>query len=328
MTLILGENLLHDSLSMIEAIDLVEEAYRHEAAGQTISAPRQTTLTEKGWMRLMYAADYQAGYAAFKAFHLTRAVGVRYVVSLYRLEDGEFLAILDARESTDLRTGATSGVAARYMAPEGSQSLGILGSGHQAITQLEAMAAVLPLTSVAVYSPTPENRHAFAENMSEKLNLEVRAVDTPEEALQDQPVVVLATNITGPKPVLRSSWLSEPCLVCGVGSTRRESIEVDLDTIRRSDWVVMDTAHASEEAGDLGAALDEGILHPDEIWTLAQLLERKPGPLKEGFAVFKSVGSALQDLAVAVGYYERMKGNTMVIDAPGLASLKSRKKRT
>ena len=145
MTLILRENTLKGALRMSEAIDLIDEAYHHEAAGQTLSAPRQTTLTEKGWMRLMYAADFTAGYAAVKVFHLTRGAGVRYVVSLYRLEDGELLAILDGRELTALRTGAVSGAAARYMAPQGASSAGILGSGYQATTQLEAVAAELPL---------------------------------------------------------------------------------------------------------------------------------------------------------------------------------------
>jgi alanine dehydrogenase len=327
MTLILGENTLHDALSMAEAIELVETAYKHEAAGQTLTAPRQTTLTEKGWMRLMYSADFKAGYAAVKMFHLTRGAGVRYVISLYRLEDGELLAILDGRELTAIRTGAVSGVAARYMAPEGAQTVGCLGSGYQAITQLDALAAVLPLTSVSVFSPTPKNRKAFAEQMSERLDLDVRAVDSAEAAFQDQPVVIVCTNVTGPDPVMQASWLSDPVFVCGVGSTRIESIEIDLDTFRTSQLTVMDTTHTAEEAGDLRQALDAGILDPEQVWTLAQLVERNPERPKEGTTVFKSVGSALQDLAVAAGCYERLKDSEGAVVAEGLASLKASKKR-
>jgi len=327
MTLILGENTLRDALSMAEAIDLIDDAYRHEAAGQTLSAARQTTLTEKGWMRLMYAADFAAGYAAVKVFHLTRGVGVRYVVSLYHLEDGELLAILDGRELTALRTGAVSGVAARYLAPQGSNSVGILGSGYQASTQLEAMAAELSLTSASVFSPTPKNRQAFAERMSERLNLDVKAVDTAEAAFRDQPVAVVCTNATGPDPVMEASWLSDPVFVCGVGSTRMESIEVDLDTFRASHLTVMDSAHAAEEAGDLRQALDVGFMDPEQVWTLAQLVERNPERPSKGTMVFKSVGSALQDLAVAAGYYERLRSSTDVVQIAGLASLKGRKSR-
>jgi ornithine cyclodeaminase/alanine dehydrogenase-like protein (mu-crystallin family) len=323
MTLILGEELLKGALKMSEAIDLIEEVYQHEAAGKTISAPRQTTVTEQGWMRLMYAADFASGYAATKAFHLTRNVGVRYVVSLYRLEDGELLAILDARELTALRTGAVSGVAARYMAPQGANTAGILGSGNQSITQLEAIAAELPLVSACVFSPTPENRRIFAERMSERLNLEIIAVDSAQEALQGQPVALVSTNTVGPDPVMDADWLSDPTLVCGVGSTRMESVEIDLETFSKSQLTVIDTDHAAEEAGDLRRALDGEVVNLERFWNLAKLVEMKPKRPSAGVTVFKSVGSGLQDLAVAVGYYERLKLRDDLIDMPGLASLKT-----
>jgi alanine dehydrogenase len=327
MTLILGENTLQGSLNMAEAIDLIQDAYRHEAAGQTFTAPRQTSLTKKGWMRLMYSADFASGYAAVKAFHLTRGAGVRYVVSLYRLEDGELLAILDGRELTALRTGAVSGVAARHMGPKDASSIGLLGSGYQSMTQLEAMATALPLTSASVFSPTPENRKAFAKNMSEKLNLDVQAVDSAQDAFRHQPVVVVCTNVTGPDPIMQASWLSDPVFVCGAGSTRIESIEIDLDTFRASQLTVMDTAHAAEEAGDLRQALEAGFMNPENVWTLAQLVQRKPEQPTTGTTIFKSVGSALQDLAVAAGYYERLKTSKRVEKVTGLASLKDSKKR-
>jgi ornithine cyclodeaminase/alanine dehydrogenase-like protein (mu-crystallin family) len=322
MTLLLGEDHLNGALSMSEAIELVEKAYLHEAAGQTLSAPRQTTVTEKGWMRLMYAADFAAGYAAVKAFHLTKGVGVRYVVYLYRLEDGELVAIMDGRESTFLRTGAVSGVAARYMAPQEASSAGILGSGNYAITQLEAIAATLPLTSARVFSPTPKNRQGFAREMSDRLNIKVKAVDSAEAALRDQPVVIICTNSRGPDPVMQSSWLSDPVFVCGVGSTRKESIEIDLETFRASHLTVMDSNHAAEEAGDLLQALDANILQPEALWNLAKLVQRKPERRTKGVTVFKSVGSGLQDLAVAAGYFERLKSRKGVPQVSGLASLK------
>jgi ornithine cyclodeaminase/alanine dehydrogenase-like protein (mu-crystallin family) len=326
MTLILGEDILDGVLSMSDAIDLIETAYRHEAEGQTLTAPRQTTLSDKGWMRMMYSADFAAGYAGVKAFHLTKGVGVRYVVYLYRLEDGELLAILDARELTALRTGAVSGAAARYLAPQGANSVGILGSGNYSITQLEAVAAALPITSACVFSPTPENRQGFAKEMSKRLDLEVVAVESAEAAFKDQPIVIVCTNARGPDPVMEASWLSDPVFVCGVGSTRRESIEIDLDTFRKSRLTVMDSDHAAEEAGDLRQAMDNNAIQPESTWNLAQLVERKPERPTEGVTVFKSVGSGLQDLAVATGYYERLKSRTDIDQVAGLASLKTSKK--
>jgi ornithine cyclodeaminase/alanine dehydrogenase-like protein (mu-crystallin family) len=270
----------------------------------------------------MYSADFAAGYSAVKAFHLTKGVGVRYVVYLYRLEDGELVAIMDGREVTFLRTGAVSGVAARYLAPQGASSVGILGAGNYAITQLEAIAAALPLTSARIYSPTPKNREGFAQEMSNRLDLEVIAVDSAEAAFKDQPMVILCTNTRGPDPVMKASWLSDPVLVCGVGSTRRESIEIDLDTFRASHLTVMDSDHAAEEAGDLLQALGNSVLQPETLWNLAQLVERTPERPRNGVTVFKSVGSGLQDLAVAAGYYERFKSRNEVHQVSGLASLK------
>ncbi|MFQ5859158.1 MAG: ornithine cyclodeaminase family protein [Anaerolineae bacterium] len=322
MTLILGEETLADVLDMAEAIDLVEEAYTHEAAGRTLIAPRQTTKLEGGWMRLMFAADYATGYAATKAFHLARGVGVRYLVLLYRLEDGELLAILDGRLITDLRTGATSGVAARRLAPPVASSVGILGSGHQARTQLEALAVVLPLVSASVFSLTREHRRAFADEMSEKLGLAVEPVDSAAAAVRGQPVVVLATNATGPEPVLRASWLADSALICAVGSTRAEAIEVDEATFERAKLVVVDTLNAATEAGDLQRALESGRISPDGLLSLAQLVGRPPEPFAGGHAVFKSVGTALQDLALAARYYERLGPGSQGLAAPGLASLK------
>jgi ornithine cyclodeaminase/alanine dehydrogenase-like protein (mu-crystallin family) len=326
MTFILGENVLKGALKMSEAIGLIEEAYLHEANEQTLCAPRQTTVTEKGWMRLMYAADFASGYAAVKAFHFTKGVGVRYIVYLYRLEDGELLAILDARELTFLRTGAVSGVAARYLAPDGASSVGILGSGNYAITQLEAVAAVLPLRSARVFSPTPENRQGFAKEMSERLNINITAVDSAEAALNHQPVVIICTNVRGSDPIMAASWLSDPVFVCGAGSTRRESVEIDQDTFRASHLTVMDSDHAAHEAGDLIQALENNALQVEDVWNLAQLVDRKPPRPRQGVTVFKSVGSGLQDLAIAAGYYERLKLSEGVEQVKGLGSLKTSKK--
>ena len=126
MAIVLGGQALEGVLQMNDAIDILEAMSKHEAAGRTLIAPRQTVPMEGGWMRLMFAADYESGYAATKAFHMVRGVGVRDVVSLYRVADGELLAVLDGRLITDMRTGAASGVAARHLKLPSSVSVGLL----------------------------------------------------------------------------------------------------------------------------------------------------------------------------------------------------------
>jgi ornithine cyclodeaminase/alanine dehydrogenase-like protein (mu-crystallin family) len=322
MALILGAQALEGVLRMRDAVDLIETMSRHEAAGRTLIAPRQTVPIEGGWMRLMFAADYESGYAATKAFHMVRGVGVRYVISLYRVRDGELLAVLDGRLITDRRTGAASGLAARCLKLPSSVTAGIVGSGHQARMQLEALAATLHVTAASVYSPNAQHRHAFASEMTRKLDLPVTAVDSAEAAARGHAVVVVATNATGVEPVLRRRWLGECRLVCAVGSTRRESIEVDAATFGDAAMVIVDSMLAAEEAGDLQQAMEKGVLGLERQVTLAQLVAQGKQTLGGGYAVFKSVGTALQDLALAARYYELLQSAGGVLSAPSLATLK------
>lgn len=322
MAVILGAQALEGVLGVRDAIDLLEVMSQHEAAGCTLVSPRQTIPVEGGWMRLMFAADYESGYAATKAFHMVRGVGVRYVVSLYRVEDGELLAVLDGRLITDMRTGAASGVAARYLKLPSSVTAGILGSGHQSRMQLEALAAELHVTAASVYSPNPGHRRAFAAEMTRKLDLPVTAADTAETAARGHAVVVVATNAVGSEPILRRRWLAECRLVCAVGSTRRESVEVDAATFGDAAVVIVDSMLAAEEAGDLQQAMEAGALGLDRQTTLAQLVAQGRQGLGGGYAVFKSVGTALQDLALATRYYELLRSRDGVLSSPDLASLK------
>lgn len=322
MALILGAQALEGVLRMHDAIDMLEAMSRHEAAGRTLIAPRQTVPVEGGWMRFMFAADYESGYAATKAFHMVRGVGVRYVVSLYRVKDGELLAVLDGRLITDMRTGAASGVAARCLKLPSAVAVGILGSGHQSRMQLEALAATLHVTGASVYSPNAQHRRAFAAEMTRKLDLPVAAADSAEAAARGHAVVVAATNAVGAEPVLRRRWLDECRLVCAVGSTRRESIELDAATFGDAAMVIVDSLLAAEEAGDLQQAIATGALGLDRQVTLAQLVAQGKQSLGGGYAVFKSVGTALQDLTLAVRYYELLQSAKSALAAPDLASLK------
>jgi alanine dehydrogenase len=126
----------------------------------------------------------------------------------------------------------------------------------------------------------------------------------------------------GTTPVLRRRWMDECRLVCAVGSTRRESIEVDADTFGDAAIVVVDSLLAAEEAGDLQQAMATGALELGRQATLAQLVEQGKVNLAGGYAVFKSVGTALQDLALASRYYELLQRSGKGLTVPDLASLK------
>jgi ornithine cyclodeaminase/alanine dehydrogenase-like protein (mu-crystallin family) len=321
MTVMLDAGALQGVLGMRDAIDLLEEMSRHEASGRTFISPRLNTAFEGGWMRMMFGADYQAGYCATKAYHLVEGAGVRYVVSLYRLADGELLAVMDGRLITDLRTGAASGVVARRVAAGSPVRVGLIGAGHQSRMQLESLAAVYPVRSATVFSPTPAHREAFAREMAGKLGFSVIAAESAEAAARGHDVVVAATSSRSREPVLRGAWLDRCRLLCAVGSTRPESVEVDADCFRGAGLVVVDSQRAVEEAGDLQAAVQGGAAPAEKQATLAQLVTGKAAVPAQGRVVFKSVGTALQDLALAARYYELL-GPSAAARVGSLASLK------
>lgn len=322
MALMLGAEALEGVVGTDEAIDILEILSKHEAAGKTFVAPGLNSTFEGGWMRMLFAADYEAGYAATKAFHMIEGVGVRYVVSLYRIADGELLAVLDGRLITDLRTGGASGVVARKVKIEAPVTMAVIGTGNQARMQLETLASVYQLESVRVFSPTKEHRERFARQMSSKLALPVKAADSAEGAARGASIVVVATSTQSSEPVLRGEWLDSCRLLCAVGSTRPQSVEVDERAFADAKIVVVDTPRAAEEAGDLMQAVAKGALTAERQVTLAQMVAGASELPEQGLVVFKSVGTALQDLALAVRYYQRLRLRQDLPSAPDLASLK------
>jgi ornithine cyclodeaminase/alanine dehydrogenase-like protein (mu-crystallin family) len=228
-------------LSMAEAIDLLERTLTHEARGSTSVSPKFTTEFDGGAMRVLFAADSDAGYCAMKAYHSIDGVGTRYVVLLYSLKDGELLALIDGRLITDLRTGAASGVAARKVPLTGPATVGLVGSGNQARTQLESLAAVYKVESAAVYSPTVVRREAFAAEMSAKLGFPVTPVNSAEAAVRGRRVVATASNARNDEPVVRAEWLEDCRLLCAVGNTRPQFAEVDVGSFRRAGIVIAAT---------------------------------------------------------------------------------------
>lgn len=321
MTVMLGADALEGALGMRDAIDLLEAASQHEASGRTFVSPRLNTAFDGGWMRMMFAADYEAGYAATKAYHMIQGAGVRYVVSLYRLRDGALLSVLDGRLITDLRTGAASGVVARRVPIRHGVSIGIIGSGHQARMQLESLACVYRIESAAVFSPTAAHREAFAREMSSRHGIAVTAVESAEAAARGRAIIVAATSSRSREPVLKREWVSGCRLLCAVGSTRPESVEVDPGCFGDAALVAVDSERAVDEAGDLQQAEKAGLVSKKRA-TLAQIVSGQAAVPREGMILFKSVGTALQDLALGQRYYELLGAQAGRPAAPQLASLK------
>jgi ornithine cyclodeaminase/alanine dehydrogenase-like protein (mu-crystallin family) len=135
-------------------------------------------------------------------------------------------------------------------------------------------------------------------------------------------VVTSASSSRSKEPILRGAWLSECRILCAVGNTRAQFAEADVQCFRDATLVVMDSAHAMEEAGELKQAAAAGALPEAKRATLAQLVTGKATVPGKGLIAFKSVGTALQDLALAARYYELLGGRSGLPAAADLGSLK------
>jgi ornithine cyclodeaminase/alanine dehydrogenase len=173
-----------------------------------------------------------------------------------------------------------------------------------------------------VFSPTPGHRDKFARDMTVRLGIPVAAADTVEAAVRGANVVVAATSSRSAEPVLRGEWLDRCRLLCAVGSTRPESVEIDARCFERADLVVIDSERAAEEAGDLRQAIEAGAAPESKRVNLAQIAAGATSPPMEGMVLFKSVGTALQDLALAIQYFEQLGELPHYSRVAELASLK------
>jgi ornithine cyclodeaminase/alanine dehydrogenase len=163
--------------------------------------------------------------------------------------------------------------------------------------------------------------------MSAKLDLPVTAVDSAEAAARGRPVVVTASNARTAEPILKGAWLKDCRLLCAVGNTRRQFAEVDVQCFRDASIAIVDSRHALEEAGELRRAVEAGALPDTKLATLAQLVTGTARVPPEGLVTFKSVGMALQDLALAARYYELLRGKPGTVIGPDVASLRDAAKR-
>lgn len=285
-------------LDMRTAIDAVEEAFRRLAAGEADNVPRQRAKAPRIVLHSMSAALPHLGLVGWKCYTTTRH-GAQFLVGLYEMESGRLAALVEADRLGRVRTGAVTGLAAEYMAPLEASEAGLFGTGHQAETQLAALAEVRQLKRVFVYSRDQKKRENFADRMSEQLGLEISPVDRPQEAAEELPLVVTATNSA--EPVFDGHWLAEGSYVAAVGSNWLTRAEIDSTVVRRADNIVCDSIVACQnEAGDFVDALQKGIFDWSRAVELADVVTgRAVGRgSPQSLTLFKSVGLALEDVAV------------------------------
>jgi ornithine cyclodeaminase/alanine dehydrogenase len=301
MTLYLSEQDIDGLLTPEDALEAVEGSFRRLAEGVVENVPRRRLRLDGGMLAVMSAADLGLGVAGVKTYAAGRG-GASFVIVLFDVATDELLAVIAADRIGQYRTGAASGVAAKYLARREAKSLGLIGAGLQAEMQLRAIRAALPgIEEVVVYSRTPETREAFAKAHG------VEAVEAAQEAAA-QDVVVTITNSRD--PVLRGDWVRAGTLVCAAGANRPQARELDNAVLQRAAFVCCDSVDdAKIESGDLIEPVEQGVLDWLEVHELSEVVsgQVQSRQSEDDIVVFKSNGIAAWDLAIGALAVERAR---------------------
>jgi len=292
MTLYLSESDVASLLTPADAVPVVEACFLRLASGEAVNEPRKRLPLPDGYLAVMAATDIGLGYAGLKSYTLVEGT-LAFVVCLFSLDDGSLAAVIEADRLGQLRTGAASGVAARHLARDGASTIGLIGCGWQAESQLAAIRAAVPTLDRAVaWCRTPDRLARFCE----------KTAAVPAESAQDAAACdVVVTATTAKDPVLRGEWLAEGALVCAIGANDPSARELDNRVLDRASFVCCDSiAQAKLESGDLIEPIATGTLDWLEVHELQEVVAGetagRAGP--RDIVLFKSNGLAAWDVAI------------------------------
>jgi alanine dehydrogenase len=307
MALLLREKHVTELLDIETAIAAVEEVLTHQGLGAATNRSRYRVPTPTSQLHVMAAGDKQLGVTGVKIYTVSRK-GARFLVLLYDAANGDLLAMIEADRLGQMRTGAASGVATKYMARKDADSVGIFGTGWQSESQLMAVCAVRSIKSIAAYGRNTERREEFANKMTDLLKVDVTPVDSPEKAASGRAIIITSTSSR--EPVLKGEWIDAGTHLNIVGSNFLSKAEIDVETVKAASIIAVDSVEQSRvEAGDLLAALERGVITWESVTELGRIVAgRDPGRRSDqDITLFKSNGIALEDISTALRVYKLAK---------------------
>lgn len=308
-------------LPMDEALVVLEDAFRSVAHREATNFPRYRGARPGVTLNVLSAISARLDAAVVKAYPIVRqdvTVGSTLTVLLYNLSTGALDAILEGSALGQIRTGAASGVAAKYMARLDSRVVTLFGAGFQAESQIEALSRVLPkLERVNLVSRSTTRAQQFCEAMMRSTGLRVVVTSDVERAVSEADVITTATGTH--RPLFSGGWLRPGVHVNAIGSNFPEKQELDATAVRRASRIVVDDmAVAKMESGDLIAADAEGALD----WSAVRPLSDVVGGLAPGrttaeeITLFESQGIGLEDLAAACHVLKRARELEIGMEIP------------
>jgi ornithine cyclodeaminase/alanine dehydrogenase-like protein (mu-crystallin family) len=272
------------------------------------------------WLRSLTAVSPLDGYLGCKLIAASmQARRASYLISLFDRDTMNLDALIDGNQITGIRTAATAAVAVDAIAPPHPLRVAVLGSGFEARAQVTALAAVRGILQLKVFSPTPINRARFAEHFRDSLHVPAHATATPQDAVMDANVVVCAARARNEVAVLQGSWLEAGMMVVSIGSTLPEQREVDPAVIDRAHLIVADMPdEVAQDTGDMLAAKASGVEFTGKLVSLGDVIggRREPRSIPGDIVLYKSVGSALQDVVIAEMLLRRARDSGRGMELP------------
>ena len=304
MTLFLRDEHVAQCVTMEAMLQSIENMQARYGKGEAFNLGRRKIIADTGMLSVMGGGLYFDGVLGVKTYTVVRG-SYSFQVSLYDAETGKLLCYTQANRLGQLRTGATTGVAVKHLSNDAPTTVGIIGTGGQAPTQLQAVANVRPIAGVKAYSRNPDRRAEFAARMTDSLGVNVDAVDSNEEAVSNSDLVIGIAATT--EPVIHGDWLKDGCTVIGAGPTTWRVSEVDEKTLTRADKLFVDSLdQAPIEAGDIAAAVDKGLLNWSRLTELRYAVSGAiSGRDNERQIVYaKLMGTGVADVAAAKLAYD------------------------
>ncbi|MDQ3012123.1 MAG: ornithine cyclodeaminase family protein [Acidobacteriota bacterium] len=315
MPILLTEQDVTELLTMEDALAAVESVFKLQATGEATNEPRRRVRAQGSVLMTMSGAVSNfgefKGLLGLKAYTVARGK-VRFYVSLFDATTGELLAFVEADKLGQMRTGAASGVATKYLARQDAKTVGIYGTGWQAQSQLAAVCEVRKIEEVKVFSRNPGHREQFCKEMAGQLNLtniqpRIHPVENPEAAADAD---VLITITSSREPVLEGAWLKPGTHINAAGGNSILRREVDDEAIRRAALLTVDSLEqAKMESGEFVIAVEKGLLAWESVKELRYIVGgQMPGRANdEQITLFKSLGIAIEDIAAAAVVYRKAK---------------------
>ncbi|MFI7300706.1 ornithine cyclodeaminase family protein [Streptomyces sp. NPDC050121] len=301
MTLFITDADVRAAFDWADAIAALRSAYG--APPDETRFPSRTMARGDGlWLRTLSGVPGDGGPMGAKLIAASlRHRRASYLIPLFDQESVELTALLDGHSITGFRTAATSALAADLLAPAGPLHVAVIGSGFEAQNHVRALAAIRTLSSVTVFSPNPASRTRFTEELAD-LGLPLAPVESAEAAIADADLVICAARSRDEQPTLREAPAG--ATVVSIGSTLPEQRELATEVIARAKVIVADMVdEVAHDTGDMIAAKEAGVDFAAKVVSLADVVSGRttgrPAHDPDAVVIYKSVGSAAQDLAVA-----------------------------